>query len=133
MSESKNSQTINKAKTDMQDIGTKGLQEIKKDQSDVKQGESVKQNESREAFEKVFKQTGFYEMNPKNAFCIVGDKYMWEEVQAAWDIWQAQQAKIDERQKQIDAAISHLNGFRASSEISLFIELALKALRNLHD
>ncbi|WP_261182942.1 MULTISPECIES: DUF551 domain-containing protein [unclassified Acinetobacter] len=47
----------------------------------------------REAFEAEFKKTDFYKMNLVNCFCFITDRYVWDEVQAAWEMWQAAKAQ----------------------------------------
>lgn len=47
----------------------------------------------RKAFEAEFKKTDFYKMNLVNCFCFITDRYVWDEVQAAWEMWQAAKAQ----------------------------------------
>ena len=46
----------------------------------------------REAFELSFKETDFSKMNLVNCFCFITDRYVWDEVQAAWEMWQTAKA-----------------------------------------
>lgn len=46
----------------------------------------------KEAFEECFKKTDFYKMNLVNCFCFINDRYVWDEVQAAWQMWQESKA-----------------------------------------
>ena len=49
--------------------------------------------QEKQAFEAEFKKTDFYKMNLVNCFCFITDRYVWDEVQAAWQVWQAAKAK----------------------------------------
>lgn len=48
----------------------------------------------REGFELSFKETDFYKMNLVNCFCFIADRYVWDEVQAAWEMWQTAIARM---------------------------------------
>ena len=48
----------------------------------------------REEFELSFKETDFYKMNLVNCFCFIADRYVWDEVQAAWEMWQTAIARM---------------------------------------
>lgn len=49
--------------------------------------------EEKADFEAEFRKTDFYKMNLVNCFCFINDRYVWDEVQAAWEMWQASKAK----------------------------------------
>lgn len=45
--------------------------------------------EKRESFEESFKKTDFYKMNLVACFAFINGRYIWDEVQAAWETYQA--------------------------------------------
>ena len=49
--------------------------------------------EEKADFEAEFRKTDFYKMNLVNCFCFINDRYVWDEVQAAWEMWQASKAQ----------------------------------------
>lgn len=49
--------------------------------------------EEKADFEAEFGKTDFYKMNLVNCFCFINDRYVWDEVQAAWQMWQAAKAQ----------------------------------------
>lgn len=49
--------------------------------------------EEKADFEADFRKTDFYKMNLVNCFCFINDRYVWDEIQAAWEMWQASKAK----------------------------------------
>ena len=49
--------------------------------------------EEKADFEADFRKTDFYKMNLVNCFCFINDRYVWDEVQAAWEMWQAAKAQ----------------------------------------
>ena len=49
--------------------------------------------EEKADFEAEFRKTDFYKMNLVNCFCFINDRYVWDEVQAAWEMWQATKAQ----------------------------------------
>lgn len=49
--------------------------------------------EEKADFEAEFRKTDFYKMNLVNCFCFINARYVWDEVQAAWEMWQASKAK----------------------------------------
>lgn len=56
----------------------------------------------REAFELSFKETDFYKMNLVNCFCFIADRYVWDEVQSAWEMWQTAVARMEVRINTLD-------------------------------
>ncbi|ENV00396.1 hypothetical protein [Acinetobacter variabilis] len=56
----------------------------------------------REAFELSFKETDFYKMNLVNCFCFIADRYVWDEVQSAWEMWQTAVARMKVRINTLD-------------------------------
>lgn len=56
----------------------------------------------REAFELSFKETDFSKMNLVNCFCFITDRYVWDEVQAAWEMWQTAIARMEVRINTLD-------------------------------
>ena len=56
----------------------------------------------REEFELSFKETDFYKMNLVNCFCFIADRYVWDEVQAAWEMWQTAIARMEVRINTLD-------------------------------
>ena len=68
----------------------------------------------RKAFEAEFRKTDFYKMNLVNCFCFINDRYVWDEVQAAWEMWQAAKAEaVPEK----DAIIKKLSDQLYSQEM----------------
>lgn len=49
--------------------------------------------QEKQAFEAEFEKTDFYKMNLVNCFCFITDRYVWDEVQAAWEMWKAAKAQ----------------------------------------
>lgn len=56
----------------------------------------------RELFELSFKETDFSKMNLVNCFCFITDRYVWDEVQAAWEMWQTAIARMEVRINTLD-------------------------------
>ena len=51
--------------------------------------------QEKQAFEAEFEKTDFYKMNLVNCFCFITDRYVWDEVQAAWEMWQAATTRME--------------------------------------
>lgn len=51
--------------------------------------------QEKQAFEAEFEKTDFYKMNLVNCFCFITDRYVWDEVQAAWEMWKAATTRME--------------------------------------
>jgi hypothetical protein len=58
--------------------------------------------QEKQAFEAEFEKTDFYKMNLVNCFCFITDRYVWDEVQAAWEMWQAATTRMEIRINTLD-------------------------------
>ena len=101
--------------------------------------------EEKADFEADFRKTDFYKMNLVNCFCFINDRYVWDEVQAAWEMWQASKAKtVPEGFGDIQSWIA-VNSFSAldavhenvpiidANELAKYIDNLIEAQEQSHD